>query len=212
MASLILVASGAVSHAQYTITFNSAADTSSWTDAGQTVHVTSSFVNDTPSGQSLSTGALGFSGTYGPGATFGGLTYVFPDINALQYADLTFWVKQEGTPDQYGQIQSIQFNLSNYGTGLYSTATVQPNYSGSGWQQFVVPISSFGQQSLLNDVNRINLYVFDGNYTASTTMNIAFSNIAFTNPVPEPSSLFIGGAGAGLFGFVSLIRRKINFN
>jgi hypothetical protein len=212
LACIALTVSAAVGYSQAPVifTFNSTADTTPWVNWGQTVAVNSSFIaGDAPAGQVLSTGALGFSGTFGPSATFGGLTVVFPSVNATQYADLGFWVKQEGTPDGNNQIGSIQFNLSNYGTGLYQTATVQPTYVGSGWQQFIIPMSAFSaSQSLLNNVNRINLGVYDGAYSTPTMMNIAFDNIEFFNPVPEPASLLMCGAGTGLFGLISLIRRK----
>ncbi|MGD0745095.1 MAG: hypothetical protein ABSA45_08060, partial [Verrucomicrobiota bacterium] len=169
--------------------FNSTANTTPWVNWGQTVAVTSSFIaGDAPAGQTNSTGALGFSGTFGPGTTFGGLTVAFPSVDATQYADFGFWVKQEGTPDGNDQIGSIQLTLANYGTGLYQTASVQPTYSGSGWQHFDIPMSAFSSsQSLLNNVNRINLGVYDGAYSTPTMMNIAFDNIEFyNNPVSGP--------------------------
>jgi hypothetical protein len=218
LACLAFIVSAAVGYGQapYVFTFNSTADTTLWSTWVQTATVTSSFIaGDAPAGQNLSTGALGFNGTYGPGlsADYGGLQDVLATgINVLQYSDFSFWVKQEGTPDQYNQIQGIQLILANYGTGLYA-GTTQESYQGpvaGGWEQYIIPVSSIPQQSLLNNVNRIIIGVNDQDYTAATEMNIAFDNIEFYNPttVPEPSSSLLCGAGAGLLWLISIIRRK----
>ena len=217
LACVALTVSAAVGYGQapFIFTFNSTADTTPWSTWAQSATVTSSFIaGDAPAGQALSTGALGFNGTYGPGTTadYGGLQVTFPSLNVLQYSDLSFWVKQEGTPDQFNQIQGIQLILANYGTGLYAGST-QESYQGpvvGGWEQYIIPVSSIPQQSLLNNVNRILLGVNDEDYSTATEMNIAFDNIEFYNPVPEPSSLLLGGAGAGLLGLISMLRRKMS--
>lgn len=217
LAYLAFTVSAVVGYGQapYIFTFNSSADTTPWTTWVQSATVTSSFIaGDAPAGQALSTGALGFNGTYGPGTTadYGGLQITFPSLDVTQYSYLSFWVKQEGTPDQYNQIQGIQLILANYGTGLYAGST-QVSYQGpvvGGWEQYIIPVSSIPQQSLLNNVNRILIGVNDQDYSTATVMNIAFDNIEFYNPVPEPSSSLLCGAGAGLLWLISLIRRKIS--
>jgi hypothetical protein len=187
LACLILTASAGASYGQvpYTNTFNSTADTTNWVDAGQNVTVTSSFIaGDAPPGQVLSTGALGWTGTFdNAGHNFGGLRLSFPSVDLTVYTDLQFDVKIEGGADQYGQIQSLQPTLGLTALGTWDNSSIKPLLAtvvtNSGWQHIDIPLNTFTNGSRV-DVRQLMLLVYDGNYLASTSMQLAFDNIQFT--------------------------------
>jgi hypothetical protein len=193
LACLILTAE--VCHGDLVFTFNSPSDTASWVNAGETATCSSYFISDdAPPGQTLSTGALGITGSYGPGYSpgFGGLQLDIASTNLNEYNYLQFDMKQEGTPDQYNQIQAVQFNLYSSYSGYYSTASIQPTYQGSGpqgqvgtnngWAHFVLPMSAFAAGA--SNITRINLYFVEGDYIDSTVVNWGIDNIEFTTTLP----------------------------
>ncbi|HWD91747.1 MAG TPA: hypothetical protein VG938_05285 [Verrucomicrobiae bacterium] len=190
-----LILTAGVSYGDLVFGFNSSTDTDPWVNAGETAACSSYFISDdAPPGQTFSTGALGITGYYGPGYTpgFGGLQLDMPATNLNVYNYLQFDMKQEGTPDQYNQIQAVQFNLYSSSSGYYSTASIQPTYQGSGpqgqvstnngWAHFVIPMSAFTAGA--SNITRINLYFVDGDYTDSTAVNWGIDNITFSTTLP----------------------------
>ena len=169
-------------------TFNSVADTTLWVNAGQVVTVTPSFVADAPPGQALSTGSLGWTGTYdSSGHTFGGLQTTFSSTNlvAAGYTDFQFDVKVlNNSFDQNGQIQSLQPVLGITSSLNWSQSSVQPQLvnvtNNNGWQHIDIPLTAF--PGSLTDVRRVILLMYDGNYVTPTSVQLAFDNIMFTAP------------------------------
>jgi len=200
------------SQAPIIYTFNSSADIANWSNAGQSATVTPSFVaGDAPSYQTLSTGSLGFTGTFGPGGTsaFGGLALSTGDLNLSAYTDLQFDVKVAGGLDQYGQIQSFQPNLQG-NPGVYTTSSLQPEFTATEdvWTHYDIPLSDFSGN--LSDIYKVNFYVYDGDYTSATTMMLEFDNIEFSAAaVPEPAPLTLFGFGAVALGLATCYRRKL---
>jgi hypothetical protein len=214
LAGLILTASAGVSYGDIVYTFNSSADTTPWINGGQAVAVTPSFVADAPPYQSLSTGSLGWTGTFGPASTaqFGGLKLTFPSVNLTSYTDFQFDVKVlNNSFDRWGQIQSLQPVLGIGPTDSWNQSSYQPQltaYSAdNGWQHFDIPLIFFSSGSL-SDVRQILFNVYDGNYLAPTSMQLAFDNISFTT-VPEPSSWLLFAFGVVALGFTTCYRRKL---
>jgi O-glycosyl hydrolase len=194
LACLIFTASAGVSYSQIVYTFKSSADTTPWIDAGQNVTVTSSFVaGDAPPGQVLSTGALGWTGTFdNAGRNFGGLRLSFPSVDLTGYTDFQFDVKVlNNSFDQWGQIQALQPTLGLTASGNWNQSSVQPQLvnvtTNNGWQHIIIPLTAFSSGSL-SDVRQIFLLVDDGNYTSATTMQLAFDNIEFTGLGPVPAA------------------------
>ena len=194
LAYLILTASAGVSYSQIVYTFKSSADTTPWIDAGQNVTVTSSFVaGDAPPGQVLSTGALGWTGTFdNAGRNFGGLRLSFPSVDLTGYTDFQFDVKVlNNSFDQWSQIQALQPTLGLTASGNWNQSSVQPQLvnvtTNNGWQHIIIPLTAFSSGSL-SDVRQIFLLVDDGNYTSATTMQLAFDNIEFTGLGPVPAA------------------------
>src|ERR1035437_8267719 len=130
LACLIFTAVTEVSYSQIIYTFNSSADTTPWVNAVTNVTVTSSFIaGDALPGQTNSTGALGFTGIFGPGTTnvFGGLRLSFPSVDLTGYTDFQFDVEVLGRSfDQWGEIQALQPTLGLTASGDWNQSSVQP--------------------------------------------------------------------------------------
>jgi O-glycosyl hydrolase len=195
LAWLIVTASGGAGYSQLVFTFNSSTDTTPWVDAGQNVTVTSSFIpGDAPPGQTNSTGALGWTGTFeGMNYHFGGLRLSFPSVNLTDYTDFQFDVKVLGNSfDQWGQIQGLQPTLGITASVDWSQSSVQPQLvnvaTNNGWQHIIIPLTAFSGGSL-SDVRQIFFNVVDENYTNATTMKLAFDNIKFTRDPSTPAAM-----------------------
>jgi hypothetical protein len=192
LAGLIFASSAGLNHAQIIYTFNSSTNTTPWVDAGQSVTVTASFIaNDAPPGQTNSTGALGWTGTFdNVSKHFGGLRLSCPSVDLTGYTDFQFDVKVLGNSfDQWGQIQALQPTLGITASVDWNQSSVQPQLvdvtTNKGWQHISIPLTAFSSGSL-SDVRQIFLNVVDENYTSATTVQLAFDNIGFTGLVPVP--------------------------
>jgi fibronectin type 3 domain-containing protein len=176
--------------------FNSSADIATWVNSGQATTITPSFIaGDAPPGQTLSTGALGFTGTYGPLGThpWGGLTGSFPTADLSHYTALEFDFKVlNNCWDRFTQIQQLQPVLADGGP-VYLQSSADPIVYGpistnNGWRHFSIPLSTFGTP--LTGINRLHSYIYDGNYNAATLMTVEFCNFMFTGQAVTP--LFFG--------------------
>ncbi len=169
-------------------------NTTPWVDAGQSVKVTSSFIaDDAPAGQTNSTGALGWAGTFdNESKHFGGLRLSFPSVDLTGYTDFQFDVKVlSNSFDQWGQIQALQPTLGMTASLDWNQSSVQPQLvdvtTNNGWQHISIPLTAFSSGSL-SDVRQIFLNVVDENYKSATTVQLAFDNIGFTGLVPVPAT------------------------
>jgi len=200
LACLILAASVAAGYSQISYTFNSSADTTNWADAGQVVTVTPSFIaGDAPLDQSLSTGALGWTGTFdNAGHNFGGIIVSIPSADLTSYGNLEFDVKIKGGTDTNGQIQSLQptFVLGSAGpdgsTWDQSSVPIQLTTvsTNNGWQHIVIPLNTFTNGTLGNVV-QFMLLAYDVNYGSATSVQLAFDNIQVTGQVASGLTYYV---------------------
>ncbi|MGD0744862.1 MAG: glycoside hydrolase family 9 protein [Verrucomicrobiota bacterium] len=176
--------------------FNSSADIATWANSGQSTAITPSFIaGDAPPGQTLSTGALGFTGTYGPLSThsWGGLTGTFPTADLSHYTALEFDFKVlNNCWDLNSQIQQLQPVLADGGS-VYLQSSANPAVNGpistnNGWRHFSIPLSTFGTP--LTGINRMHNYIYDADYSTATLMTVEFCNFMFTGQAVTP--LFFG--------------------
>ena len=197
-------------------TFNRAADVAGWNGTGQAVTVTPSFVaGDAPSGQSLSTGALMFSGTYSPAAQWGTLQLNFSAIDLSSYTDVQFDYKTVGANDEYNTSGNFQPIILLNGVWDQTSAGFYLHASPSGWTHVDIPLSTYSTKPGSN-VNGLILSIWDGYYTNTAIVQVEFDNIEFTggssgstnNVTPQFSGLANSttvsyGAGVSLSGEVS---------
>ena len=203
--TLTITAGGGATGITYLVgTFNSSADTTPWVNAGQSATITSSFVADAPPGQVLSSGALGWTGTYdSTGHNFGGLQLTFSSTNltAGGYTDFQFDVKVlNNSFDRYGQIQSLQPVLGITSSLNWSPSSVQPQLvnvsTNNGWRHIDIPLTAF--PGSLSDVRRVFLLMYDGNYLTATSVQLAFDNIMFTAPGAANTNIALTPVFSGL--------------
>ncbi|HVU08555.1 MAG TPA: YDG domain-containing protein [Verrucomicrobiae bacterium] len=200
LAGLFLAVSATVGYGQINYTFNSSNDTTNWLDASQSVTVTPSFIaGDAPPGQALSTGSLGWTGTFdNAGHTFGGLSVSFPATDLTGYGNLEFDVKIKGATDPNGQIQELQPILVQSGAGpdgstwnqssvTIALTTVSTN---NGWQHIVIPLNTYTNGTLGSTV-QLMLAVFDANFTSATSVQLAFDNIQVTGQAPTGLTYYV---------------------
>ncbi|MGD0744386.1 MAG: PEP-CTERM sorting domain-containing protein [Verrucomicrobiota bacterium] len=211
-----LLATATAGYAQSLVfTFNSASDISGWGDGGQNITVSKSFVsNDTPSGQSLSTGSMMVSGTYDSTHSWGVIQLYFSaPQNLTSYTDFVFDYKViGGGPDIYNHVDDLQWMIMDNGYGWDQHGDYWVSSTPTGWQHGDFLMSSFPSGHSIDSAKGIILSLWDGYYSSSTsTVQIELCNIGFTGgSVPEPSSLALVGCGALAFGLIARFRKKIS--
>jgi hypothetical protein len=167
--------------------FNSSADIANWVPGNS--GAASFLAGDAPPG-GPSSGCLLFQGPYGPGlGNWNGIINNSLNLNATNCTALEFDAKIKGPLDSSGGVGGIEVIMAspNYTPLPYTTytgAVIKPVATNSGWQHFVILAANLDNGNIAEwvSIGHLEFYIYDGGYTASNLMAVAYDNIKFTGP------------------------------